>query len=80
MKKLFTIILLSCFLTSFASDDVKNENKGEQENTVWVCTGKGAKKYHSEKCRGVKQCKSEIIKVSEAKAKKMGLTKCKICY
>ena len=80
MKRLITAIFLISILTSATAYSLAGTKQKIEENTVWICTGKGAKKYHSYKCSGVKKCKAEIVKVSEKKAKDMGLTKCKICY
>lgn len=65
MKKL---LLLSVFviLTSFNT-----------EQDVYLCDTKGGKKYHFDKeCRGLSNCKGEIIKVTLKEAKDKGKTIC----
>ncbi|MDV6168666.1 hypothetical protein R1T16_09540 [Flavobacterium sp. DG1-102-2] len=65
MKKL---LLLSAFvfLTSFSA-----------EQDVYLCDTKGGKKYHFDKeCRGLSNCKGEIIKVTLKEAKDKGKTIC----
>ena len=54
---------------------------GESENTVYVCTGKSAKKYHkSSRCKGLRNCKGDIVKIERSRAEAMGKKPCKICY
>lgn len=49
--------------------------------TVYICTGSKSYAYHKKsKCRGLNNCQSEIIAVSESDAKNAGYRKCKICY
>lgn len=50
--------------------------------TVYVCTGSYAYAYHSNShCRGLNNCKADIVFVTISKAKKMGNKKaCDICY
>ena len=64
MKKL---LLLSAFviLSSFTEQD------------VYLCITKGGKKYHFDiDCRGLSNCKGEIIKVTLKEAKDKGKTIC----
>lgn len=52
-----------------------------QQTSVYICTGKSAKVYHSSKtCGGLNRCGSEIIKVSKAKAESIGRRPCMKCY
>jgi hypothetical protein len=48
---------------------------------VYICTGRYAKVYHTNRyCRGLKNCKGEIVKVSLSDAiKKYGRRECKEC-
>lgn len=50
--------------------------------TVYVCTGSYAYAYHAnDYCRGLNNCKDDVVFVSVTKAKKMGNKKpCDICY
>lgn len=45
--------------------------------TVYVCDSKNATKYHlKENCRGLNNCKHQIIKIDIEKAKQSGRTLC----
>ncbi|WP_418499217.1 hypothetical protein [Flagellimonas sp.] len=47
------------------------------DTNVFVCMGKGSKKYHYRKsCRGLSNCSTKIHEVTLAKAKEMGRTLC----
>jgi len=74
------ILLLSIFflLPLLGSGEVK-ETK-QKEETVIICTGKYAKRYHNHICKGMKNCKGETKKVKLSEAKAMGLTPCGYCY
>ena len=55
--------------------------QAQQSSTVYICTGGYAKKYHSySNCRGLSNCKGDIIAVSKNTAKEKGRTACSICY
>ena len=62
------IILLFLFTINFQSIVVTD---------VYVCDSKGAKKYHlSKDCRGLSNCKHDIVKKSKTDAQNLGLTLC----
>lgn len=47
------------------------------KSDVFLCDNVGGKKYHySKDCRGLSNCKHEIIKVSLKKAQSLGKTLC----
>ncbi len=47
------------------------------ETKVYICKGKGSKKYHYTKsCRGLSRCSTKIYEVTKTKAKEMGRTLC----
>ncbi|WP_228236842.1 hypothetical protein [Allomuricauda sp. M10] len=47
------------------------------DTNVYICMGKGSKKYHYRKnCRGLSNCSTKINEVTLAKAKEMGRTLC----
>lgn len=47
------------------------------DTTVYLCMGKGSKRYHYRKsCRGLSNCSTKIHEVTLAKAKDMGRTLC----
>lgn len=46
-------------------------------NEVYICGPKGAKKYHlSKACRGLSNCKHEVVKKTKSDAENLGLTLC----
>ncbi len=51
-----------------------------KEQTVLICNSSGSYAYHSHKCAGLLRCKSNILTVTVADAKKGGRSACKICY
>lgn len=70
---------------SFASAQVKSRSVqfsevGEDDavsNTVYVCQSSGAKKYHySSSCRGLSNCKHEIVTMAKKEAENIGLGLC----
>jgi hypothetical protein len=47
------------------------------ETNVYICKGKGSKKYHYVKsCRGLSNCSTNVYQVSLSKAQEMGRTLC----
>lgn len=51
----------------------------ERSTKAFICTSKVAKKYHlNSKCRGLKNCKSEIRQTTIAEAKSVNKTACEI--
>jgi hypothetical protein len=47
------------------------------ESNVYICGVKGTKKYHLTKsCRGLSNCKHEIVQKSLSEAEDFGLTLC----
>lgn len=48
-----------------------------KNSDVFLCNSSGGKKYHySKNCRGLSNCKAEIIKVSLEKAQNLGKGLC----
>lgn len=72
MKKLLITSFLVCLCaTSF----------GNQDRTVYICTGEHATTYHRvSDCKGLNNCKADIIAVTETKAINLGRRKCKSCW
>ncbi len=65
MKKLLFIVLFIT-LTSLTV-----------EKEVYICDSKGGKKYHFTKdCRGLSNCKADIVRVKLSEAEKQGKTIC----
>ncbi|RZJ75646.1 MAG: hypothetical protein EOO45_04965 [Flavobacterium sp.] len=65
MKKILLFLLLATLTSATAERD------------VYLCDSKGGKKYHfTKECRGLNNCKAEIIKVTLSYAKKQGKTIC----
>jgi hypothetical protein len=69
MKRILTLIIITLILSSFTLF----------QSDVFLCKGGSSKVYHkSENCRGLKFCSTNIEKVSEDAAIKLGRRKCKI--
>nr|WP_298994850.1 hypothetical protein [uncultured Allomuricauda sp.] len=67
--KSFTIYLCILFVGLNSSTIEKNK--------VYVCKGKGSKRYHYNKhCRGLSRCSTKIYEVTLKEAKNMGRTLC----
>lgn len=65
-------ILLLFFITVIFSITHK-----ELETNVYICKGKGSKKYHYVKsCRGLSNCSTNLYQVSSSKAQEKGRTVC----
>ncbi|WP_424989312.1 hypothetical protein [Flagellimonas sp.] len=48
-----------------------------KDTSVYLCMGKGSKKYHYRKdCRGLSNCSTKIHEVTLSKAREMGRTLC----
>lgn len=48
-----------------------------EETKVYICTGKGSKRYHYDKhCRGLSRCSTTLKTVTLEKAQAMGRTLC----
>lgn len=60
---------------------VKMESVEKIERTVYVCSGKYARKYHLDReCAGLDNCKNEIVVMPESQAKNVdGKTPCSLC-
>ena len=72
----FAILLIA--LLNFSGIAVKNHADFNAENMVYICKSEGAYAYHlTDKCRGLSNCKHDIIRVSITEAYKLG--KKKIC-
>ncbi len=57
------------------------ENSSASEETVYVCTGAYATRYHRVKdCRGLNNCRGKVKTISISQALKEGRTPCEICY
>nr|WP_298793866.1 hypothetical protein [uncultured Allomuricauda sp.] len=56
---------------------IGSASAGIKETKVYICMGKGSKKYHYNKnCRGFSNCSTKIHEVTLEKAKDMGRTLC----
>ena len=53
----------------------------QPSDTVWICTGSGATRFHSnEKCEGMLKCTKAIKQVTRAEAEAKHRTHCQKCY
>jgi hypothetical protein len=69
MKKMLFFIHITLVFSSFTMI----------QSDVYICKGGSSKVYHkSEKCRGLKFCSTNVDKVSEDDAIKLGRRKCKL--
>lgn len=69
MKKILSFTIITLLFSSFTMF----------QSNVYVCKGGSSKVYHkSEKCRGLKFCSTNVDKVSEEDAVKLGRRKCKL--
>ena len=68
-----TLLAAMLFMAAFTTTSLQSQ--------VYICTGPGAYRYHNKHtCRGLNNCKGEIVKVSVSYAQNHGFTACKICY
>lgn len=69
MKKILALTLITLVFSAFTMI----------QSDVYICKGGSSKVYHkSERCRGLKFCSTNVDKVSEDDAIKLGRRKCKI--
>jgi hypothetical protein len=72
MKKLLKIGVASVFIVALASFSTT-----PAEDFVYICKGPSATKYHyTPKCRGLKNCSTDIYKITKAEAVKEGRGLC----
>ena len=51
-----------------------------ENNTVYVCSGSSAKRYHSvENCKGLSRCRGGVFEFSVEEAEEMGKSPCRMC-
>ena len=80
MKKLF-FFLAFALIASTVSVSQHYEITTNQSATVYVCTSVYATKYHCTKdCRGLGNCKSNKVSISESEALRQSRSKCGICW
>ena len=79
--KAIAITLLMLLMPVMASS--QHGSKGEREGNrqiVYVCTGRYAKSYHVKSdCKGLQNCKGEILKVTKTEAVAAGRKPCGYC-
>jgi len=71
--------LILSFLIAISS--IASAKPHTKPDSVYICTGRYSKVYHSSRyCKGLRNCRSEIIKVSIYDAThKYGRRACEIC-
>lgn len=53
----------------------------QPDDTVWICTSEGAKRFHaSDTCGGILSCGEEIIPITRDEAEYMDRSFCHKCY
>ena len=86
MRHLFYLLLLIFFLCSCSqSDKIQDESidisSVMDDDTVWVCTSSGAKRFHAnDTCRGLLSCGEQIVTCTRAEAEQSFRTYCHRCY
>lgn len=79
MRTLFAIMIIGCLSIS-CSRDQKQAKPAVNSESVYVCTGSSAKRYHStESCRGLSRCSGEILEMAVEEAEEHGRTPCRMC-
>lgn len=74
-------LLLLVGVTSFSAVNPEPSTSKSKDEIVYVCTGKSSKRYHKYSgCKGLNNCRGDVVKVSMSRAKSMRRTPCKICY
>lgn len=78
MKKFIVLLLASLALSGSApATDVQEADK---TTYVYICTGKSSVAYHSHpKCKGLRNCRASVVKITLEEAEEMGRRPCKIC-
>ncbi len=62
---------------SFYTFGLRSDLQSNDKTEVYICNSKTSTKYHYKKdCRGIKNCKSKIIKITKQKAKDDERTLC----
>ncbi|MBQ6079130.1 MAG: hypothetical protein IJK93_02520 [Muribaculaceae bacterium] len=77
------IVLLFIACACSSEEDVKRVaiDTVQPTDTVWICTGSGATRFHSnEKCEGMLKCTKAIKQVTRAEAEAKRRTYCQKCY
>lgn len=58
----------------------KQKKYSIENNTVYVCSGRSAKRYHSvEDCKGFTRCSGSVLKMSIEEAEEIGKSPCRMC-
>lgn len=79
MKKLIFILLCSMLLGAVPAP-TSNLPAEQNPTYVYICTGSSSVAYHSHpNCKGLRNCKASVKKVTMAEAERMNRRPCKIC-
>lgn len=83
--KLLLISFIGFLFISCSGDRNKIEkidiSSVQMQDSVWICTSSGAKRFHaSDTCGGVLSCGEEIVPTTRHEAEKGGRTYCHKCY
>ena len=62
------------------SSDVSTTAVNLIDDNVYICESRSSYAYHSHYCHNLKQCKSNVAKISKAKAIEKGRKACGTCY
>lgn len=87
MRNLVYILLLVMSVASCSRDESKPRHERidiatvAMNDTVWVCTSSGAKRFHaSDSCGGIRSCGETILQVTRDEAERGHRTYCHKCY
>lgn len=84
-KTLNATMRLSVFLAIIAIMPACDSNRKQEKHKadpdcVYVCTGSGAKRYHSvDNCKGLSKCSHSIVEMTIEEAEAEGKTPCRLC-
>lgn len=76
------IIITSLIIYDSKSDSsTTNNNDVTKEKKVYICNSLKAVRYHAyPECKGLRNCKADVIYISLSDALAKGFTPCKLCY
>lgn len=73
------ICAIAIGLTSCGRANKQEKHKADPD-CVYVCTGSGAKRYHSvDNCKGLSKCSHSIVEMTIEEAEADGKTPCRLC-
>ncbi|MBR5101875.1 MAG: hypothetical protein IK092_01980 [Muribaculaceae bacterium] len=90
MKHIFLLLLVVVALACSRESNEESEKAEpkrvlitsvQPDDSVWVCNGSAAKRYHAnDSCEGLLQCTKSIVPLTREEAEAKGRTWCQKCY